>query len=163
MSETQKPSSPSTRNRLTLKAFINENDKLFTAIGVVGALGAFFTTLKNGEILAFLCFAMLLVLDLELLTSLLEIKGASETLIAFQILFQFFVAFIEFYLVQTYLTYVIYIFPAVIPIAGIWLSFPLTRKLKSRKIALIVSLALMIILYLAYFVYVIDVLHIVKL
>jgi hypothetical protein len=106
---------------------------------------------------------MLLVLDLELLTSLLEIKGASETLIAFQILFQFFVAFIEFYLVQTYLTYVIYIFPAVIPIAGIWLSFPLTRKLKSRKIALIVSLALMIILYLAYFVYVIDVLHIVKL
>ena len=59
MSETKQTPVSTTRKSTTLKEFIDDNDKLLTAIGVMGALAAFFSTVKNGEYLAFLSFGML--------------------------------------------------------------------------------------------------------
>ena len=60
MTETaQSNLAPTTIKKISLKDFINDNDKLFTAIGVVGALAALFTTIKDGQALSFFrfCFA----------------------------------------------------------------------------------------------------------
>jgi len=66
MPETAQPNPVPTLKKVTLKDFINDNDKLFTAIGVVGALAALFTTIKDGQALSFFAFVLLVVLDLEL-------------------------------------------------------------------------------------------------
>jgi hypothetical protein len=91
MSETVEVSSPAPTKRTTLKEFINDNDKLLTAMGVMGALAALFTTVKDGQFLSFLAFAMLLVLDIELVHTFYKSRGWSETLIIFETLLEFFI------------------------------------------------------------------------
>jgi len=68
-----------------LKEFIDENKKLLTAIGVMGALAALFTPLKNGEFVSFISFAMLIVLYAEFISSLFKVRGPNPNLVCFPI------------------------------------------------------------------------------
>lgn len=123
-----------TKKRVTLKEFINDNDKLITAIGVMGALAALFTTVKNAEILAFSAFTMLLVLDFELLMCSYRIRSQSETLIVFQGLFQIFLIFVGVFLANAYPNYIEWLLtPMIIGIAIGWLALRLGRRIKNRK------------------------------
>jgi hypothetical protein len=130
MSETSNVSSPTPTKRTSLKEFINDNDKLFTAIGVMGALAALFTTLKNGQYIAFLSFAMLLVLNVELMINLHKTKGMSETLIIFQVFFESFIAAIAVFIFVTYPSY----FPLLISApVGIFIAWFIIRVYRMRR------------------------------
>jgi hypothetical protein len=102
MSETAQPS-PAIKKRITLKEFMDVNDKLVDAMGVMGVLAALFTTIKNAGFLAFLAFAMLLVLDVELVRLSFNLKHLSATLFAFLTLSQFFMGGIAGFLVFIYI------------------------------------------------------------
>jgi hypothetical protein len=84
MSEIEKKPSPLPEKKRPLKEFVDENDKLLTSIGVMGAIAAFFTTVTGGELIAFLSFALMLVLDVELVRLLYKKKDTSATFFAFQ-------------------------------------------------------------------------------
>lgn len=99
------PSSAPPRRKKALKEFINDNDKLFTAIGVAGALAALFTQLKNAELLSFITFLMLLVLDFELWRAFPKSEEASLTLAVFEWLSQGFLFLVAVYLYMTYPLY----------------------------------------------------------
>jgi hypothetical protein len=131
MSEKAEVSSPAPPKRTTLKEFIDDNDKLLTAMGVMGALAALFTTVKDGQFLAFLAFAMLLVLDVELVHTFYKTRGGSETLIVFESLLEVFMVGIGEFMWMTYPTYFEYQFSAII--VGItlgWLSIKAYKRLK---------------------------------
>jgi hypothetical protein len=96
---------PPTKKRIALKAFINENDKLFTAIGVMGALAALFTRLENAELLSFISFVMLLLLDFELWRTFPKSEEASLTLAVFEWLSQGFLFLVAVYLYMAYPLY----------------------------------------------------------
>lgn len=130
---------PSTRKRVALKTFINENDKLFTAIGVMGALAALFTQLKDAQYLSFFAFVMLLLLDWELWTSFPKSEEASLTLTIFEMLSQIFLLGIGIYLYIAYPTFVMGLLPIILfgIFTGIFVL--LNRRLKTyayvRRIA----------------------------
>jgi hypothetical protein len=96
---------PQAKKKVTLREFINENDKLFTAIGVVGALAALFTKVENGELLSFISFVMLLVLDFELWRAFPRSEEASLTMAIFEWLLQGFLFLVAVYLYMTYPLY----------------------------------------------------------
>jgi hypothetical protein len=145
------PSSIQSTNRKTLKTFIDENDKLLTAIGVMGALAALFTTLKNGEYLAFLAFLLLYILDYQLVVLIPRIRDSSISLVVFQAFFQAFLGAIGVYIVQQYPKYLIIVIP---PVSGSVLvgGFVLLRRKYSRKISALVAGALFAILMLIYYI-----------
>lgn len=152
MSETATtPSSVQSTKRVkkTLKEFIDDNDKLLTAIGVMGALAALFTTMKNGEYVAFLSFLLLFILDFQLFMLIPKIGDSSISLLVFETVFQVFLGAIGAYVVQQYPKYLILIIPSVsglLPIAG----FLALRRRYNRKISALVAVVLFIILTLIY-------------
>jgi hypothetical protein len=123
--------------RTTLKEFIDENDKLLTAMGVMGALAALFTTVKNGQYLAFLAFTMLLVLDVELVRSfyaLYKIRGWGETLIIFDTLLEFLIGGVGLYVVTTYPFYSETVLtPLLLSIITAWLILVVYRNRRLKK------------------------------
>ncbi len=152
MPETGKTPSPvQPANRKTLKAFIDENDKLFTAIGVMGALAALFTTIKNGEYLAFLSFLLLLILDYQLILLIPKIKNSSVSLVVFQGVFQAFVSAIFAYIVQQYPKYLILVIPSLDGLVLVG-GFVLLRRKYSRRISALVAGALFVGLMLIYYI-----------
>ena len=151
MSETKQTPVSTTRKNTTLKEFINENDKLLTAIGVMGALAAFFTTVKNGEYLAFLSFAMLLVLFAEFYKSLYRVKYSEGTMYLFQYISMGFPVIVGIFMAQTYTNYFgTYFLPLIITVALSSLIPVLNRKF-SRKTSLIIYTVAIIIFILAYY------------
>ena len=150
MSETKQTPVSTTRKSITLKEFINENDKLLTAIGVMGALAAFFTTVNNGEYLAFLSFAMLLVLYSELYKSLFRVKNSEGTMYLFQYISMGFPVVVGIFMAETYTNYFkTYFLPLIITVAFSSLIPVLKRKF-SRKTSLIIYTVVIIIFILAY-------------
>jgi hypothetical protein len=135
--------------KITLKDFINENDKLFTAIGVMGALGAFFTTIKNGELLSFLSFLLLFILDVQLIMLIPKTRDSSASLVVFQVFFQIFLAAIGLYIIQQYPKYLILIIPSITGVATAGAYIILKRK-HSRKTSALVAGALFVALTLIY-------------
>lgn len=130
MSEKAQTQVTPAEKRVSLKAFISENDKLFTAIGVVGALAALFTKLKDAEFLSFLAFVLLLLLDWELWTSFPKSEEASLTLTIFEMFSQMFLFGIGLYLLIAYQTIVLMFLPFILfgIFAGIFVL--LNRRLK---------------------------------
>ena len=119
----------------------------------MGALAALFTTVKGGEYVAFLSFAMLMVLDIELFTSFFKTKKPAQTLFLFQLLFQGLLGAIGIFVVQTYLNYVeTYIIPVLIAVGSVSISAVLDRKFKNRKKSLIIFVVVLMSLYIVYFV-----------
>jgi hypothetical protein len=136
--EPEKNPSSTPIGRLSIREFIDINDKLLTAMGVMGALAALFTTVKNGQLLAFLAFAMLLVLDVELIRSFYSLRGVrgwSETLIIFETLLEFLIGGIALFIIQTYTLYFMeYLLGPIFGIAIAW-YFLVRRKKKSDEIS----------------------------
>lgn len=139
MSEKVQTQIPPTKKKVELKAFINENDKLFTAIGVMGALAALFTQLKDAQYLSFTAFVLLLLMDWELFRSFPKSEEASITLTIFEMFSQIFLIGIGIYLYTAYPTIVLTYLPVILfgIFAGIFVL--LNRKLKTytyvRRIA----------------------------
>lgn len=96
---------PEAKRKVTLKAFIDQNDKLFTVIGVTGGLAALFTRLENAGLLSFVTFTMLLLLDFELWRTFPKSEEASLTLAVFEWLSQGFLFLVFVYLYMTYPLY----------------------------------------------------------
>ncbi|MCJ7425352.1 hypothetical protein MUP01_13970 [Candidatus Bathyarchaeota archaeon] len=105
MPEEMQTQIPEAKKRVTLKAFINQNDKLFTAIGVTGGLAALFTRLEHAELLSFITFIMLILLDFELWRTFPKSEEASFTLAIFEWLSQGFLFLVAVYLYMTYPLY----------------------------------------------------------
>lgn len=136
MSETEKNPSSTPKERISLKEFIDTNDKLVTALGVMGALAALFTTVKNGQYLAFLAFFMLLALDVELVRSFYKSRGRgwSETLILFETILELFIAGIGIFIIQTYLVYVERVlYPLLSGFLAYWVAIRFYRRQKKKK------------------------------
>ena len=152
MAETQKKPNSLPEKKRPLKEFIDDNDKLLTSVGVMGAIAAFFTTVKGGELIAFLSFALMLVLDIELVRLLFKRTEMSATLTAFQFLSQAFPSAIGIFLIQTYPNYFIsYFAPIVISLASISTQRFFSRRIKNRKKAFLAPLVLMVVLLSVYF------------
>ena len=152
MSETGKTPSPvQSTNRKTLKIFIDENDKLLTAIGVMGALAALFTTVKNGEYLAFLSFLLLLILDFQLIMLTPKIRDSAISLVVFEIVLQvFFIAILE-YIIQQYPKYFVLFIQGgegLVVVSGYYLL----RRKYSRRTSVVVAGILYVTLTLIYLV-----------
>ncbi len=146
MSETEKKVNSLPQKKHTLKEFIYDNDKLLTSVGVMGAIAAFFTTVEGGELIAFLSFAIMFILDIELLHILLKTKEPSATLFAFQWLSQTFPFAIGIFLIKTYPNYSItYFAPISISIACLSTESFFSRRIKSRKRAILAVLTLLFI------------------
>ncbi|MGA2310464.1 MAG: hypothetical protein ABSG57_13075 [Candidatus Bathyarchaeia archaeon] len=130
MSDKTQTQIPPAKKRVSLKAFINENDKLLTAVGVMGALAALFTQLKDAEFLSFFAFILLLLIDWELWTSFPKSEEASLTLTIFEMFSQFFLFGIGAYLFIAYETFVLLLLPLILfgIFAGIFVL--LNRRLK---------------------------------
>lgn len=123
------------KKRASLKDFIDENDTLLTAMGVMGALAALFTTVKNGQYLAFLSFAMLLVLDVELVRSFYVNKGWGgwgETLIVFEFLLEGFILGIGVFIFTTYPSHLPFLVGPVASVTSVWLLLKAKRRLNRR-------------------------------
>jgi hypothetical protein len=102
---------------VTLKEFIDDNEKLLTTMGVMGALAALFTTIPNAEYLAFLSFFMVIVLDIEVVRVFYKIRKTrrwSATLIMFETALELLVVGILVFVIMTYPSYI-----------GVLLAFPL--------------------------------------
>jgi hypothetical protein len=95
------------KGRITLKEFIDENDKLLAAMGVMGALAALFTKVQGGEYLASLAFMMLLILDVELVLSFYKSRGRgwSRILIIFETFLEFLIVGVGEFILRTYPAY----------------------------------------------------------
>jgi hypothetical protein len=107
MTESTQPNPATTSiKKISLKDFINDNDKLFTAIGVVGALAALFTTIKDGQALSFFAFVLLVVLDLELWGAFPKSSKSSWNLQIFQIVSQILLISIAIYIWNDYRSFV---------------------------------------------------------
>lgn len=152
MSETTQTSSPaSISKRITIKEFIDENDKLFTAIGVMGALAALFTTLKNAEVLSLLSFILLLILDWQLIMVFPKMRDSSASLVFFEVFSQAFFGTIGAYIFQQYPKYLFLIIPSSsgLVVAG---GFILLRRKYSRKISMLVAGVIFAFLMVVYFI-----------
>jgi hypothetical protein len=149
--EAKKPVAQVTSKK-SLKSFIDENDKMFTAIGVMGALAALFTTLKNGEYLAFLSFVLLYILDFQLLWSMPKIKDSSISLVLFEGFSQVLLGAIAVYVIQLYPKYFVLVIPTITGFMSAALYVFLRQK-HSRKTAAIaagiVFAVLMVVYYIA--------------
>jgi hypothetical protein len=121
-----------------LKTFIDENDKLLTAIGLLGGLAALFTTIKNDEYFSFLSFLLLFILDLQLLMLIPKVRDSSVSLVVFQVVFQVFLSAIGGYIIQQYPKYLILIIPSVNGLVLVG-GFILLRRKYSRKVSLFVA------------------------
>lgn len=131
MPKTPQPSS-SLHEKMSLSEFIRQNDKLLTAMGVMGGLAAFFSTVKEGQYLAFLSFAMLLILNLEVFVNFYKNKPWGFTLIAFEGVLELFTGAVLRFMVITYPTYAQQAaIPTVIIIIAFSLIFVISKK--SRK------------------------------
>ena len=123
------------QKRMTLKEFIDENDKLLAAMGVMGALAALFTPVKNGQYIAFLAFAMLLVLDVELVHTFYKSRGRGwgETLILFETLLEFFIVGVGVFIAITYPSYMEHLFGLIAGLMVAWLILVVGRpRIKKR-------------------------------
>jgi hypothetical protein len=126
----------------------------------MGAIAALFTTVKGGELVAFLSFVMMILLDIELLISLTRTRHASDLLVAFGFFSQTFLGAVAVFLIQSYATYVsTYISQILIIIVCSWFFVPLNRKLKSRKKAVIAVFLMTFIASLIYNIIAFYVLH----
>jgi hypothetical protein len=92
------------RRNISLTQFVEENEKLITAIGVMGVLAALFANVKNGEYVCFLSFALLLVLYAELYKSLFKID-AHGIMFLFQWIAWSFPVAVGIFMAQTYWSY----------------------------------------------------------
>lgn len=119
--------------KVSLRQFIDENYHLFTVLGVFGALTAFFARLENASYLAFIAFAIFLVLDLQLWVMFPRSEEASLSITIFEALFQFFVFAIFVYLAQTYETYVRASFSLIFVVLYVGISIKLFQKFKLYK------------------------------
>ena len=89
---------------VTIRDFIDKNHRLFTVMGVFGGLAALFTRLENAEYLAFISFAILLLLDWELWITFPKSEEASSSLTVFEWFLQFFLFMIAIYIYSTYVS-----------------------------------------------------------
>ena len=140
-----------TTNQKSLKAFIDENDKLFTAIGVMGALATIFTTLKNGEYLAFLSFVLLYILDFQLFWLMPKIKNTAISLALFQVFFQALLGAIAAYVIQQYPKYFVLVIPTITGFASS-AAFIFLRRKYSHKISILLTGTMFTILMLIYYI-----------
>lgn len=90
------------QKKISLKDFVEANEKLITAIGVMGALAAFFTVATNGQYIAFLSVGLLLVLYVEFYNELNKLRGRSATLLLFTTIATGFPFAICLFMAQTY-------------------------------------------------------------
>lgn len=91
-----------------LEDFVQQHDKLLTAIGVFAGLTALFTTIETkdmGNLLAFWSFAIFSVLSWELFTKFPQIKSFNNRLVLFQMLTMFLGFCIFLYLIIVYTAY----------------------------------------------------------
>jgi hypothetical protein len=145
MSESEKKPNLLPRKRVELKDFINDNDKLLASIGIMGALAAFFTTIKGGTFIAFLAFALMLVLDVELVRMHFKIVGVSMTMFAFEFLSQLLPSAIGVFLLQAYpLYFTEYFAPLLIVLVSLASRNFFSRRIKNPKTARFAPIVLMI-------------------
>lgn len=122
------------RKKLSLKEYIDDNDKLLTAMGVMGGLAAFFTTVKDGQYLAFLSFAMLLVLDVELIIEFYKNKPWDSTLILFETFLEGFVGAIVRFMMVTFPSYFEeWLFPIIAFLLLVTLGFSVIRIVQRKR------------------------------
>jgi hypothetical protein len=107
MSGTEKNLNLEPKGRISLKEFIDANDKLLAAMGVMGALAALFTKVEGGEYLACLAFIMLLILDVELVLSFYKTRGRgwSQILIIFETFLELLIGGVGLFVLRTYPAY----------------------------------------------------------
>jgi hypothetical protein len=101
------PSNKKSSKKVSLREFIDKNYHLFTTIGAVAALSALFTRLENAEYLAFLSFAMLILLNWELWVAFPKSEEASLILTVFEYIFQFFFIMVGVYVCSAYTTFIL--------------------------------------------------------
>jgi hypothetical protein len=139
-----------TKSPLTLKEFVEDNDKLLTAMGVMGALAAFFATVKNGQYIAFLSVGLLFVLYIELYKGLYKIRARSDTLSLFITIATGFPVAIYIFIAQTYWENFRGYFVPLTSVAAIGLLIPrLKRKFGNKKwiIIYILIVAIFLVIY----------------
>jgi hypothetical protein len=138
MSKKKQKTVPKSQEIATFKVFIKENETLITAIGVMGALAAFFSTMPNGFGIypALIAFAMLLVLCAELTKSLFAIRRCEETLSLFKMLSILFPSAVFLFIVESFwnqITFRTWFLPFVL-MEGIYLVIP-RKKIQCKKIS----------------------------
>jgi len=101
------PSDKKSNKKVSLREFIDKNYHLFTTIGVVAGLSALFTRLENAGYLAFLSFAMLILLNLELWMAFPKSEEASLILKAFEWIFQLFFIMVGVFVCSAYSNYIL--------------------------------------------------------
>jgi hypothetical protein len=146
-----KETTVSKNQNITLKGFIEDNEKLLTAIGVMGALAALFANVANGQYVAFLSFVMLLVLYAELYRALWNIHSSKETMSLFKYVAFIFPTAVCIFLSQTYWSYFKNWFMPLIVTEVLYLLVPALRKSFSRKTSFVVYMAIIIIFIITYF------------
>jgi len=150
--------------KISLEQFIVDHHHMFTVVGVFGGLTALFAKLENASFLAFFSFIMFIFLDIDIWIRFPKSEQASWSLRIFELLMQFYVILVGWYMVQTYPNYVSILLPFffMFIFMGIFLSafdrfklFDQIRKIsppfhKSRTLIIRMIIAMAIVLGLFY-------------
>ena len=135
--------------KVSLKQFIDENYRLFTAMGVTAGLTALFTRLENAEYLVFLSFVMFVLLEIELLLSLKGVKETSYNMALFKLLSLYLLVAVSTYIILFYIDYLPGFLP---PLLAIIFGGTILRFLRQKTSPTLKFLGLLIILFFAGFI-----------
>ena len=115
----------------------------------MGALAALFTTVKNGQYVAFLAFLLLLILDFQLIMLTPKIRDSAPSLVVFYIVLQVFFGAILEYVILQYPKYFILLLQGgegLVVVSGYYLL----RRRYSCRTSMVVAVILYVALTLVY-------------